>query len=414
MSRPSDWGPLGFSTDPVPGDPVMVSARAADYSQVATEISLAATRLREVADGSTHAGEYADALRDRAGTMAASILAVEAPYRRVSVAVETYSYHLRNAQDDSLAAWSAANHHLEFLPEQMRRHQRYTDDLMEPGLTEDDRFTLLRLRDAVEADIAAVHAAVDQHRVALQSAIDRRDGAAHEAIATFDEIQGSGGLTDTAWQNWVQWWEDNDEMVDFVVGIIGVVAAALALVALLIPGINLVVLAIAAAIAISTSIANAACQASAGTKSPTEAIVSVGLTLLPFGAGKVGSLLANSGLTIVAGAAATSLRTSKAAAGISGWTQKRASAYVEDAVTVGREWFVRTFAGDAAALARVRALTQLGVLKGGTPSPAVQAVASTQIWKFYVAAAPTAMGSFTLAVDQAMQAGSKMSTEVAK
>ena len=41
MARPAgyQWEPLGWDTDPVPGDPQVISAEAAHLAQVTTEIA---------------------------------------------------------------------------------------------------------------------------------------------------------------------------------------------------------------------------------------------------------------------------------------------------------------------------------------------------------------------------------------
>ncbi|WP_104177459.1 hypothetical protein [Cryobacterium sp. Y50] len=46
MTRPTDWSPLGFYSDPIPGDPSAARAIAGEYSSVAEAITRVAVNLR--------------------------------------------------------------------------------------------------------------------------------------------------------------------------------------------------------------------------------------------------------------------------------------------------------------------------------------------------------------------------------
>ncbi|MDR0782214.1 MAG: hypothetical protein LBE83_00415, partial [Propionibacteriaceae bacterium] len=62
MTRPTDWKPVGRSSDPTPGDPVVVRTGATEYKSVATKLKSAAAALRLLNGGRSAGVESVQAL----------------------------------------------------------------------------------------------------------------------------------------------------------------------------------------------------------------------------------------------------------------------------------------------------------------------------------------------------------------
>jgi hypothetical protein len=111
MGRPTDWTPLGLSTDPVPGDPEQVSQEAAHLSRVATTLTAEIAALHKIANGGADGaltGQYADKIRSAAADLAGQLGKVVGRYQRVSSALSQWAPDLEQAQAQSVAALDAA------------------------------------------------------------------------------------------------------------------------------------------------------------------------------------------------------------------------------------------------------------------------------------------------------------------
>jgi hypothetical protein len=180
----------------------------------------------------------------------------------------------------------------------------------------------------------------------LQSAIEHRDSAASTAIAAIANVENSGDLNDSWWDNTVQFINEHKDLIDAIVEIVGYIATAAMVIALFIPGLNAIV-GVIMLVATIIQVANAIVQGLAGTMSPAEAIFTVALAAATFVGGKlVTNMATNTTRTTVA----TSVRNSYAGSGIAGMTQQRALNMVDTAATFG----------DARNLSLLQRLTNLG------------------------------------------------------
>ncbi|MEO7123105.1 MAG: hypothetical protein ABI400_08335, partial [Lacisediminihabitans sp.] len=213
-------------------------------------------------------------------------------------------------------------------------------------------------------------------------AIELRNSAAGIAADAIEEIEDSGKLKDSGWS---KFWEQNGGWIGDVVDAIGKVAAVLALVAILIPGLGEVVLAIIAVVAIVSmvlTVVNAICQMSAGTKSIGAGIFEIAMAVIPFGAGKVLGAVGKSASKGVEEAAAATLKTSKAAQGIRGFTQSKAVSEVDDLLrNVKPTLLQRWLSNDAEGLAKMQALGKADLTAGGA-SARIAGMADKNLWKF--------------------------------
>lgn len=110
MSRPAgyQWQPLGWTDDPVPGDPAQISAEAQHLASVAAQISRQVSALRQIAADGTEVGEHADKIRSNAGSLATDLDKLVGRYQQVSSILDSWVPDLEQAQSMSVQALDQA------------------------------------------------------------------------------------------------------------------------------------------------------------------------------------------------------------------------------------------------------------------------------------------------------------------
>lgn len=109
MGRPSgyQWEPLGWDTDPVPGDPRVIEEEAKLLASV-TQLDKQITALRKIASDQTNVGHTPDKIRSAASGIVGSLEVVRDRYQRVSSALHGWVPELEHAQSMSLKALNQA------------------------------------------------------------------------------------------------------------------------------------------------------------------------------------------------------------------------------------------------------------------------------------------------------------------
>ncbi|MBH0116002.1 hypothetical protein I6E52_03995 [Salinibacterium sp. NG253] len=287
--RPSDWAPVGFDHDPVPGDPTVVSSAASDYATIAATLEDAATNLRGIAGADECVSEAVAAIMEQAEEVAARLDKAQTRYEGVAAALSIYAVPLSEAQTWSVDALDAAIVARSATNASVEDAEFYEARLREPDLSPELESYYEERRAEVYAELQSHDGALENAIARLQSAIEHRDSAAATASSSIHDVEESSGLNDSFWDNTVQFIEENKDTIDFVVEIIGIIAAVALVVSLLIPGLNAIVASVLL-VATLIQLANAAVQGLAGTMSPAEAIISIALAALTFtGLGVVGA-----------------------------------------------------------------------------------------------------------------------------
>lgn len=109
-ARPADaaWQPLGWDTDPVPGDPGRIDTEAQHLSKIAGQIADQVSKLKAIAAQGTEVGQHAEKIRTSARTLAGKLDTVGTRYKKVSSALSAWSPQLSQAQSMSLQALNQA------------------------------------------------------------------------------------------------------------------------------------------------------------------------------------------------------------------------------------------------------------------------------------------------------------------
>jgi hypothetical protein len=302
--RPSDWSALGLSTDPVPGEPDVVSAGGRDYLGVADAIKDAEKKLRSI-DLGAYVSNSVDALNETAGKVADNIGKAEARYRATGEALVTYAPALETAQSDSVTALTLARSAQQAADEASNQQQHYlrmAGDAQDPA----QALTYKNLAETNEHDATGAESHLRRAQEQLHSAISDRDRAADNAVDHIHNITDHDGLHDSWWDNW------GKDLVSIITDVAGWVSTIAGVLALLVSWIPVVGQALAAALLIIAGVAaivNAIGNivlAATGERSWTEAIISI--------AGAVLSVVGMGGAARVVGNVASAARINAKAA----------------------------------------------------------------------------------------------------
>jgi small-conductance mechanosensitive channel len=110
MGRPAgwQWQPLGWTEDPVPGDPAQISQEAQHLAAVAAQITDQVSALQQIASDGTEIGAHADTIRSNAGTLSHQLDKLVGRYQQVSSILNSWVPDLEQAQSMSIQALNQA------------------------------------------------------------------------------------------------------------------------------------------------------------------------------------------------------------------------------------------------------------------------------------------------------------------
>jgi hypothetical protein len=376
MARNYDWSPVGLGTDPIPGDPVVLRDEATKYKSVAESITEAATNLRNIANTGDASGEFVEAFATQANEVADRISKAEIKYTGLADALREYAGPLEQFQQDSVTILNRAINASSVAADGAKWEQHWTRELLEPNLTPADTERIQKQLDQAIQDRQEGESGASVARADLEQLGFDRDQAAHAAAQKIQQTGDECGINDSGWDNWVQFWEENDELIDNIMKYAAMVGAVLAVVAMFVPGLNVIVGGIILAITIA-SVLNAVAQVSAGTKPLAEGILDVALALVPLGLGK----LAKGAVSTATSAAARTTTSSMASQGVRGWTNARALTTVnQELASVTPTLLQRFLSTEALELAKLQAIQKMALtVSGGAGNAGV--VAQAQMWK---------------------------------
>lgn len=399
MTRPTDWSPLGYGSDPVPGDPNHVDLVGRMYIGTADSILRAVDNLTTALDEDFGRAETIDAIREVAGDVADRIARAQERYRGVGDAMVVYAPKLRSAQTDSANALQKAIDAQSSGATADRMVTYYQDRIADPATPPAN---LAALRSSLSTWEIKASAAEGNAGGAEQDVIDAiaiRDAAAAVAIQSIRDVENSGDLNDNGWDDIVQWVQENKETIDFWVEVVGWVATAVMVVAMFVPGLNVIVGAVAL-IAAAVTLLNTALQVAAGTMGPVEAILNVGLAVLTFVGGRA---IASSLKAATANATpkiASSMVQSFKGAGIRGMTTGKALNFVNTTARIsapGNVPLLQRIALGALDMKQAAGVYQIAniVLKSGATTAAGEVLLG-QLYKAGIQAAALQAGSIAI------------------
>ncbi|MEU0121576.1 hypothetical protein ABZ114_07770 [Streptomyces albidoflavus] len=226
--RPLDWQPL-CEADPVPGDPEEIRAEVRHMVAVAEKLRKQARNLKTISEEDTLKGKYVHRLREDSGTLEKHMREVASRYERVHGHLTKWANKLEDHQDDAdRILREAKEKHAEVEREKARDAEK-EDQGKNPSPpangTDDDPLQTYRTR--------------------LDTVTGNRDSdASHYAGRINDEIDDV--IEDSWWDDVKGWVHDNADLIKAFIDVMGWVATFAGFLALAIPGLNLLILGIAA------------------------------------------------------------------------------------------------------------------------------------------------------------------------
>jgi hypothetical protein len=226
------WAALDLDADPIHADPDAVSDAYTRYHNIATTIDDAVTRLQKVMDNGVDGmiGEYIDGLRKSATALHDELQKAGHRYHDVADQIKIYERPLGDALKETKDALTAANDAV--------GAQKTAGGMPDPQRSSDGTVTPEEQQKATDKTKAENQANDDLG--AAKTKLTNAMKALNTAGKTFgDAVNGNNyhdGLTDT--------WKDRmDEVLGWISKIIGYIGMALGAIALLIPGLDVAVLA---------------------------------------------------------------------------------------------------------------------------------------------------------------------------
>lgn len=200
--RPTDWSPIA-ETDPVPGDPDAIRDEADRLKKIAETLERQVTKLRQLGKDENIEGKYADALRDEADELAGRFDKTKGRYKKVAGHLHTWADELEYAQGEAKKALDKAK-----------------ADEKNEEIVEEAKKQLTK---------AAGH-------------------SYHHAMIARSQILGAidDAVEDSLWDDAVGWAKEHAKGFKLFLDVLGWIGTIAAIVAIWIPGINLLVIGLAA------------------------------------------------------------------------------------------------------------------------------------------------------------------------
>lgn len=212
-SRPTDWSALGYSSDPIPGDPSVVSAAAKRYRDIAETISRAHRSLQSISYRSQ--GHTAQELRNRAEELAVEVNKAHSRCEDAANVLKEYAPCLRQAQRDSVAALNQASPAQDSVRDARRQQISLQTELItcrDPRRMTEISQECQRLGRRKESAQASVNAA----RAKLKAAIEARDKAATKAVSALQEADKNSPLKDGLWERFREFLQGLRSIAEYV------------------------------------------------------------------------------------------------------------------------------------------------------------------------------------------------------
>lgn len=249
MTRPSGsaWEPLGLDQDPVPGDPDVITTEAQYLASVSSQLATQIAALRRIASSPENAGATADKIRTAASGLVGGLTTVHDRYQQVSSALSGWVPQLNQAQ-----SWS-----IQALTEAEGPYAKLKSTPQPSGI---NTITGTNGLPVLPIGAAPLNPVKQQEFNEYQSAMQKAQGelASAQALLTkatnLRDTEGShyaslinnasnDSLKDSWWDRFKNWVDDHADLLKEIASILQDIVAVLAVICLLIPGVDLLIIA---------------------------------------------------------------------------------------------------------------------------------------------------------------------------
>lgn len=200
-----DWSPLGYASNPVPGDPELVQSSATTFRQTATRLSEAATGLRRL-DDSDLESDATQALWSNAREIEGLLTQAFDRYDKAAHALGGYAPVLARSQAEAVAALQAASS----ASSDCQRASRNAHDLWWAAKTTidpEDRAQFIQAFHQAKSQADMASSNVYAARAKVEAAITARDTGANNAARQIHDAISGRELNDDVWDQLNELWE---------------------------------------------------------------------------------------------------------------------------------------------------------------------------------------------------------------
>lgn len=241
-ARAGQWSLLGVGGDPVPGDPDAVRSQANYYSDMAQTILDEANRLKTLGQDGDLVGKYKQSLQDELGDLSGDVGKAHQRYDGVGTALKPFATALDNARSES---WGA-------LQDAVAAHAAQTKA---SGMPNPQASGGKPLTDAQKAQQSSRSTAISDANDALTRAKTRLSNALSDLNSAGKKAAGIiNDNSNDSLKDHHHWWDVIVKIVKVIVEIANYVVIGLAILSLFIPGLDIIIFAISAAILLTDTI----------------------------------------------------------------------------------------------------------------------------------------------------------------
>lgn len=242
-ARAGQWSLISDDgKDPVPGDPDAVRGQATYYADMAQTILDEANRLATLGQDDELVGKYKESLQEELGDLSDEVRKAHGRYDAVGTALKPFATALDTARSES---WGA-------LQDAVSAHnaQASANAMPNPQATDGKPLT-----DAQKADQRSRTTAINNANDALNRAKTRLSHALSDLNSAGKKAAGIiKDHSDDDLKDHHHWWDVVVKIVKVIIEIANYVVIALAIISLFIPGLDLIIFAITAAILLADTI----------------------------------------------------------------------------------------------------------------------------------------------------------------
>lgn len=245
-----DWGLAGYGSHPIDGDASRLADCASHLAQVASDLRGQITRLEGVQSAEiweSGAGS-ADAFQDVVDDLPEKLDLVATRYERVHEALDTFHPTLASSKQDA-EYWVAQ---AETAQSEVESAQAGVDEMeeFESSAEDGEEWEGMDHRASLESAEGDLSTAIDN----VHSAVSAFEEAAETCAEAIDDAINDDLKNDRGWFGISISWDDVLDVLEVVVDVLNVVVAVLSIVALFVPGLNFIVLGLAALVLVGTLI----------------------------------------------------------------------------------------------------------------------------------------------------------------
>lgn len=212
MSRPTDWSPVYWASDPVPGDPEAIATAARSYGDTAYAINESIANLDRIDRGGMQ-GKAITAVLDKIKTVRGQLDGVESRVEGAAQALSGYHPVLAASQAASLRALQdaeAAQVRKRQLTDSMNALAQRHNSSNDPEERETTRQEYVNKKN----DLSTTNGQIDDARRRIQKAIEDRNEAADNASGYLKQIDQQSPVHDSVIDKIVDWAAKASEWIE--------------------------------------------------------------------------------------------------------------------------------------------------------------------------------------------------------